>query len=250
MRPPPHDGIALVDLTLHNPNAARRRLSVPIVGRRADSHEPEALASRPGGCATGTIQATRASRGRSDVTEPRVPARSAQPSPKVHRMSRSGRRLCRRPPPAWERSAWERARCLAIVLLTASALVILPATVQAADPGLYVALGDSYTAAPLAPFPGDGPPFCLRSTDNYPSIVARTLPTARYRGWASDSTTPRSAKSSPGARCGDWWRRPGPPAATTSPQEATTRWPRRSQKPLPSSPRCCRTSISGRRKRA
>lgn len=40
----------------------------------------------------------------------------------------------------------------------------------------YVALGDSYTAAPLVPTttPAGNP--CLRSTGNYPSLVAKALP--------------------------------------------------------------------------
>ncbi|MDI6912296.1 SGNH/GDSL hydrolase family protein [Nocardioides sp.] len=39
----------------------------------------------------------------------------------------------------------------------------------------YVALGDSYTAAPLVP-PTDGSSICLRSGVNYPALVARALP--------------------------------------------------------------------------
>ncbi|WP_347350304.1 SGNH/GDSL hydrolase family protein [Intrasporangium sp.] len=43
----------------------------------------------------------------------------------------------------------------------------------------YVALGDSYTAAPLVPkvIPADG---CVRSTNNYPHLVARTLGIADF----------------------------------------------------------------------
>lgn len=39
----------------------------------------------------------------------------------------------------------------------------------------YVALGDSYTAAPLVP-PTDTSSICLRSGVNYPSLVARAMP--------------------------------------------------------------------------
>ena len=39
----------------------------------------------------------------------------------------------------------------------------------------YVALGDSYTAAPLVP-PTDGSSICLRSGVNYPALVARAMP--------------------------------------------------------------------------
>lgn len=44
-----------------------------------------------------------------------------------------------------------------------------------------MALGDSYTAGPLTSQPGGGPLLCLRSANNYPSIIARTLRTARHR---------------------------------------------------------------------
>ena len=39
----------------------------------------------------------------------------------------------------------------------------------------YVALGDSYTAGPLIPLPRLNPLGCLRSTDNYPSLLAQKL---------------------------------------------------------------------------
>ncbi|MBA2954831.1 SGNH/GDSL hydrolase family protein [Nocardioides sp. MAH-18] len=42
----------------------------------------------------------------------------------------------------------------------------------------YVALGDSYTAAPLVP-PTDTSTICLRSQKNYPAIVTEGLPGAR-----------------------------------------------------------------------
>src|SRR5690349_17283469 len=42
----------------------------------------------------------------------------------------------------------------------------------------YVALGDSYTAAPLVP-PTDTSTICLRSEKNYPAIVTEGLPGAR-----------------------------------------------------------------------
>ncbi|WP_185995028.1 SGNH/GDSL hydrolase family protein [Nocardioides campestrisoli] len=43
-----------------------------------------------------------------------------------------------------------------------------------AGPVRYVALGDSYTAAPGVPEPAGG--VCARSTSNYPSVLARSLP--------------------------------------------------------------------------
>ncbi len=49
-----------------------------------------------------------------------------------------------------------------------------------ADPGPYVALGDSYTAAPLVPTTVGTPTGCLRSDRNYPSLVAKALGVATF----------------------------------------------------------------------
>ena len=58
-------------------------------------------------------------------------------------------------------------------------LVALSGTAQArADVGVYVALGDSYTSAPLVPNQRGDPIDCGRSDRNYPSLVAAAL-TAR-----------------------------------------------------------------------
>ncbi len=51
----------------------------------------------------------------------------------------------------------------------------------AADPGPYVSLGDSYTAAPLVLNQGGTPLGCLRSDHNYPSLVTRALAIASLR---------------------------------------------------------------------
>jgi lysophospholipase L1-like esterase len=61
-----------------------------------------------------------------------------------------------------------------------------------------VALGDSYTAAPLVSLPAGGPPACLRSTGNYPSIVARELSVARHRdvSCSAASTVDMTARQS------------------------------------------------------
>lgn len=48
-------------------------------------------------------------------------------------------------------------------------------TAAATEYDQYVALGDSYTAAPLVP-PTDGSSICLRSGVNYPALVARAMP--------------------------------------------------------------------------
>jgi lysophospholipase L1-like esterase len=62
-----------------------------------------------------------------------------------------------------------RTRLLALV----ATLALVPASpAVAADPGPYVALGDSYTAAPLVPNQVGMPLGCARSDHNYPSLVA------------------------------------------------------------------------------
>jgi lysophospholipase L1-like esterase len=53
-----------------------------------------------------------------------------------------------------------------------AAALALPAAARAADPGPYVALGDSFTSAPFVPLQVGRPLGCARSDHNYPSIVA------------------------------------------------------------------------------
>ena len=53
-------------------------------------------------------------------------------------------------------------------------LLLMPAASKAAT-GPYVALGDSYTSAPLVPAPTGNPLGCGRSTNNYPNDVARVI---------------------------------------------------------------------------
>jgi lysophospholipase L1-like esterase len=63
-------------------------------------------------------------------------------------------------------------------VLAAGALlaILLPAASAAGASGpSYVALGDSYTSGPLIPHQTGNPAGCLRSTDNYPSLVAGAL---------------------------------------------------------------------------
>jgi lysophospholipase L1-like esterase len=62
----------------------------------------------------------------------------------------------------------------AVVVLPVLVALWLPAASQAAT-GPYVALGDSYTSAPLVPLPTGNPPGCGRSTNNYPSDVSRVI---------------------------------------------------------------------------
>jgi len=65
---------------------------------------------------------------------------------------------------------------LRAALVAAVALVcfLAPAAAHAAG-GVYVALGDSYTSGPLVPTQHGQPIDCGRSTNNYPSVVARNF---------------------------------------------------------------------------
>ena len=65
------------------------------------------------------------------------------------------------------------AAALAVSAATAAALVAISPAAQAADPLDYVALGDSYSAASgvLPPDPA-APLLCLRSSRNYPHVLA------------------------------------------------------------------------------
>jgi len=77
-------------------------------------------------------------------------------------------------------------------LAAGAALVIAVAGAAAAQAaiGPYVSLGDSYTAAPLVPDPTGSPILCGRSTNNYPSDVARALsPTSFTDASCSSATT-------------------------------------------------------------
>ena len=60
-------------------------------------------------------------------------------------------------------------------LLATALLITIGTAAAAAATGPYVSLGDSYTAAPLVPNPTGNPILCGRSTNNYPSDVARAI---------------------------------------------------------------------------
>lgn len=76
--------------------------------------------------------------------------------------------------------------CLTIACALAAAL--MPALARA-DP--YVALGDSYTAAPLVPDQIPDPPGCGRSTRNYPSVVRAQLGIRTFIDRSCSSATTR-----------------------------------------------------------
>lgn len=70
--------------------------------------------------------------------------------------------------------------CLAALVLCVAVAAGAPAAAAAAGGGPYVALGDSYTAAPLVPNQVGRPLGCARSDRNYPSLVARELDVATF----------------------------------------------------------------------
>ncbi|MGH2866896.1 MAG: hypothetical protein ACRDNK_04915 [Solirubrobacteraceae bacterium] len=69
------------------------------------------------------------------------------------------------------------------------AAVAVAATAASAATGPYVALGDSYTAAPLVPNPTGNPTLCGRSTNNYPSDVNRAIHPFRFTDASCSSAT-------------------------------------------------------------
>ena len=67
----------------------------------------------------------------------------------------------------------------------------------------YVAMGDSIAAAPGVPDPAP-PPGCRKSTNNYPSVLARRLPTTKFvdvtcSGATTEDITRRTQQTNSGA---------------------------------------------------
>ena len=67
-------------------------------------------------------------------------------------------------------------------VLAAAALLatVLPGAASASAVPSYVALGDSYTSGPLIPDQTGNPAGCLRSTHDYPALVAAALGAASF----------------------------------------------------------------------
>jgi lysophospholipase L1-like esterase len=82
-----------------------------------------------------------------------------------------------------------RIRRLAGVTLTLAALGLTGAANAAAATGPYVSLGDSYTSAPIVPLPTGNPIGCGRSTNNYPSDVARVIAPSSFTDASCASAT-------------------------------------------------------------
>ena len=81
-------------------------------------------------------------------------------------------------------------RSLRSAVLLATAFLMTTGAAAGAATGPYVSLGDSYTAAPLVPSPTGDPILCGRSTNNYPSDVARAIsPTTFTDASCSSATT-------------------------------------------------------------
>ncbi len=64
---------------------------------------------------------------------------------------------------------------LATAASAIAAVALATGATAAAATGPYVSLGDSYTSAPIVPTPTGNPILCGRSTNNYPSDVARAI---------------------------------------------------------------------------
>jgi lysophospholipase L1-like esterase len=73
-------------------------------------------------------------------------------------------------------------------LAAAAVLWLMPGAARAAT-GPYVSLGDSYTSAPLVPVPTGNPIGCGRSTNNYPSDVARVIAPSSFTDVSCGSAT-------------------------------------------------------------
>jgi lysophospholipase L1-like esterase len=91
-------------------------------------------------------------------------------------------------------------RLIAIVatLLCASAMGVGVASAAPPAPHYehYVALGDSYTAGPLIPFIRLDPLGCVRSTRDYPALLARTLGVRHFRDVSCSGATTADMTSS------------------------------------------------------
>lgn len=70
----------------------------------------------------------------------------------------------------------------------------------------YAALGDSYTSGPLIPLQRDDPWGCLRSTNNYPSLVAPSLPGLEFRDVSCSGADTKDMANAQGVTAG-----PNPP---------------------------------------
>lgn len=80
-----------------------------------------------------------------------------------------------------------------VAALAALLLAAVPVPAAAQPPGpaprTYVALGDSFTAGPFVPLPTGAPAGCLRSTRNYPRLVAAAVGAGALRDVSCSGAT-------------------------------------------------------------
>ncbi len=82
-----------------------------------------------------------------------------------------------------------RVRGCAAALAAAVPLLFTAGAAGTPPTGPYVSLGDSYTSAPLVPWPTGNPIGCGRSTNNYPSDVARVIHPSAFLDASCGSAT-------------------------------------------------------------
>ena len=82
-------------------------------------------------------------------------------------------------------------RPLLAALSALAAILASAASAHAADPGPYVSLGDSFTAAPFVLTPVGQPVGCGRSDHNYPTIVRGATGVQHFRDVSCSSATTR-----------------------------------------------------------
>src|SRR3954471_8140218 len=94
-------------------------------------------------------------------------------------------------------------RVSTVAMVGLAALTTLGMASRAPAKASYVALGDSYTAAPANAVQDNSPPGCYRSDHNYPHLVAPHLHLAAFRdvscsgAQTKDMTSPQSVSPSP-----------------------------------------------------
>jgi lysophospholipase L1-like esterase len=82
-----------------------------------------------------------------------------------------------------------RRRPLAVILCAIAAALALAGGADAAEPGPYVALGDSYTAAPLVLNQVGRPVGCMRSDRDYPAIVRAAIGATYFQDESCSAAT-------------------------------------------------------------
>jgi lysophospholipase L1-like esterase len=87
------------------------------------------------------------------------------------------------------RARWAAPVLFALTVVTASAVPAAADPAEQVGARSYVALGDSYAAGPLIPLQTGAPAGCLRSTRNYPSLVAETLGIPEFRDVSCSGAT-------------------------------------------------------------